>query len=491
MRKHARTSRGIVAALLTVILLAGCAGEAKLNKPLAPNQMNNGPGPISRGGYHMLEVGRAQTVDTIVLLAFSGGGMRSAAFGYGVLKGMRDFPLVVDGHQERLLDEIDMMASVSGGSFPAAYYGLYRDKIFTDFEKDFLDHDISSYIWGTYLLPWHMGWLFESDHGTNDRMAEVYDDLMFHGATYADLLKRGRPVLSVDATDVDHEFVFPFLQDQFDFLCSDLLSYPISRAVAASNGFPILFSPITLKNYRAQCGGREPSWLKGDVSRDPLSRVAKQAEISRIYLDSKNTRYVHLLDGGISDNLAMRGMINTIMILTDVANAGTRFDFTHIRRVVLISSDGQAASNAATAKERDLSSLGQIFNAVSGTQIDSYNFETMILANKVLDDLRDTIRKSRCAAGPAARDGHPCDDVKTYFVHLSLAEIADPAERQRLQSIPTGLSLEPENAQLLEAAGQKLVLTSPELIAFRNGLNSSVAQTKTAPTAAELSLLVP
>ena len=31
-----------------------------------------------------------------------------------------------------------MMASVSGGSFPAAYYGLYRDKIFTDFEKDFL-----------------------------------------------------------------------------------------------------------------------------------------------------------------------------------------------------------------------------------------------------------------------------------------------------------------------------------------------------------------
>lgn len=55
----------------------------------------------------MLEVGRASTVDTIVLLAFSGGGMRSAGFGYGVLKGMRDFPLVVDGHQSRLLDEID------------------------------------------------------------------------------------------------------------------------------------------------------------------------------------------------------------------------------------------------------------------------------------------------------------------------------------------------------------------------------------------------
>ncbi len=489
MRKHARAHRGIVAAFVTAILLAGCASEAKLNKPLTPDQLNNGPGPISRGGYHMLEVGRAKSPDTLVLLAFSGGGMRSAAFGYGVLKGLRDFPVTIDGQQARLLDEIDMMASVSGGSFPAAYYGLYRDKIFTDFEKDFLSHDITDYIWGTYLLPWHMGWLFESDHGTNDRMAEVYDDLMFHGATYADLLKQGRPVLSVDATDVDHEFVFPFLQDQFDFICSDLLSYPISRAVAASNGFPILFSPITLKNYRPQCGGREPSWLQGDVARDPLSRVAKQGEVARIYLDSDNTRWVHLMDGGISDNLAMRGMINTIMILTDVADRGTRFDFSHIRRVVLISSDGQAANDAATAKKRDLSSLGQIFNAVSGTQIDSYNFETMFLANKVIDELRDTIRKSGCAEGATARDGHPCNDVQSYFVHLSLAEITDPAERQRLQSIPTGLSLEPENAQLLEAAGQKLVLTSPALIAFRNGLDRSVAQT--APTADQLSLRVP
>ena len=113
----------------------------------------------------------------------------------------------------------------------------------------------------------------------------------------------------------------------------------------------------------------------------------------------------------------------------------------------------------------------------------------MILANKVLDELRDTIRKSRCAVGPMARDGHPCDDVQSYFVHLSLAEITDPAERQRLQSIPTGLSLEPENAQLLEAAGQKLVLTSPQLIAFRNGLDRPLTQT--APSADALSLLVP
>jgi len=483
MRMHARSFRGTVAALLMAIGIAGCAGEAMLNKPLPHDRLNNGVGPISRGGYHMLEVGPSKAPDTLVLLAFSGGGKRSAAFGYGVLKGLRDYPVAIDGQQTRLLDQIDMMASVSGGSFPAAYYGLYRDKIFTDFEKDFLNQDIASYVWGTYLIPWHLGWLVNPDWGTNDRMAEVYDDLMFHGATYADLLKQGRPVLSVDATDVDHEFVFPFLQDQFDLLCSDLTSYPVARAVAASNGFPILFSPITLKNYRAECAGREPTWLRGDIVHDPLSRVAKQAEIARIYLDKEDTRYVHLLDGGISDNLAMRGMINAMLVLTGVASAERRFDFSHIRRIVLISSDGQAAGDDTTARERHLSSLGQIFSAVSGTQIDSYNFETMILANDVLSDLRETIRKSRCAGGPVARDGHPCGDVQSYFVHLSLAEVADPVERHRLQNIPTGLTLEAEDVQALETAGQTLVMTSPELAAFRNSLGGALKEAAPPPGA--------
>jgi len=470
MRKRARTGSRTAVALLLAALLAGCAGKMALNKPLPADLMNNGPGPISLGGYHLLSVGPSKAPDTLVLLAFSGGGKRSAAFGYGVLKGLRDYPVTIDGHETPLLDQVDMMASVSGGSFPAAYYGLYRDKIFTDFEKDFLNQDVASYVWGTYLIPWHLGWLVNPDVGTNDRMAKVYDDLMFHGATYGDLLKQGRPVVSVDATDVDHEFVFPFLQDQFDLLCSDLSSYPIARAVAASNGFPVLFSPITLKSYREQCGGREPSWLQGKIVDDPLSRVAKQQEIARTYLNGENTRYVHLLDGGISDNLAMRGMINAILVLTGVVSSERHVDFTHVRRIVLISSDGQAANDGATARKRHLSGLGQIFGAVSGTQIDSYNFETMILADSMLDELRDTIRRRRCAAGPMSPDGHACDDVQSFFVHLSLEEVADPAERDRLQAIPTGLTIPHDDVERLEVAGETVVMTSPELVAFRNSL---------------------
>jgi NTE family protein len=301
-------------------------------------------------------------------------------------------------------------------------------------------------------------------------MAEVYDKLMFHGATYADLIRAGRPMLAIAATDVDHELAFPFIQDQFDLICSDLTSYPIARAVAASNGFPVIFTPITLKSYRPQCGGRVPDWVRANTGDDPFSRLHRQAQSARLYLDADRTHYVHLMDGGISDNLAMRSMISAMLIFTGEAAIDKRFDLTHIRRILLISSDGQAANNGATARKQHLSGLGQIFNAVSGTQIDSYNFETMVLAKEELDDLRDTIRKRRCEKGPVGPEGHPCGDVESTFVHLSLAGVADAAERERLQQIPTGLSIDPADIALLVAAGEKQVKNSAGLSSFRDSL---------------------
>ncbi len=464
---------GIAAALLAASLLAGCAGgTAMVNKPLSPGMLlNDSSGPISRGGYRLATLGDAASRQTLVLISFSGGGKRSAAFGYGVLRGLRDFPVAIGGRQSRLLDQIDVMSSVSGGSFPAAYYALHRDGIFTDFEKDFLNQDINAYVYGTYLIPWHLGWLFDPNYGTNDRMAEVYDKLMFHGATYADLVAKGRPLVSIDATDVDHGLAFPFLQAQFDLLCSDLSSYPLARAVAASNGFPVIFTPITLKSYRSQCGGRVPGWVSADTAGDSLARLHQQAQSARFYLDADRTRYVHLMDGGISDNLAMRGMIAAMLLLSAEDDAvAAQHDVTHIRRILLISADGQSENDAATATQEHLSGLGQIFSAVSGTQIDTYNFETMVLAREQLDALRDAVRAQRCKAGPVAADGHPCGDVESYLVHLSLGGIADDAERKRLQQIPTGLTIDAADIALLVAAGEEQVRNSSGLATFRDNL---------------------
>jgi NTE family protein len=463
-------------ALSFLIMLGACAAIAP-NPPLSTASLNDGDGPISRGGYRLAALPlKGTAADTLVLLCFSGGGKRSAAFGYGVLKGLRDTPLPSYGQNARLLDAVDVISAVSGGSFPAAYYGLYRDRIFTDFEKDFLDRSIADYVWGSFLLPWHYRWLFDESYGTNDRMAEVYDRLMFHGASYGDLQKHGRPLISIDATDVDHGLVFQFVQDQFDLICSDLSGFPISRAVAASNGFPILFTPITLQSHRSQCGNRMPYWLTRDLGDDPMSRADQLADASRLYLDAEATRYVHLMDGGIADNLAMRGLINIIMVLTADDKMSARIDLSRIRRILVISADGQAANNGASAKQPALSSLSQILTVVSGTQIDSYNFETLTLARQQVEILRDTIAKQRCSI--AATENH-CDDVQSYLVHLSLAKVADAKTRERLQAIPTGLDVDPADVALLVKAGEQQVRESAELARFLASLESNAAPSLT------------
>ena len=98
-------------------------------------------------------------------------------------------------------------------------------------------------------------------------MAEVYDRLMFHDATYADLIRSGLPMISINATDVANGVSFPFLQGAFDLICADLSTYPVARAVAASTGFPILFTPITLTSHRKDCGATTHTCDSTDLAR--------------------------------------------------------------------------------------------------------------------------------------------------------------------------------------------------------------------------------
>ena len=454
----------------TALFLAACS-TAPMNEPLKPTAFNTSPSSISVGGYRPTTLPHGESSDQLlVLLASSGGGKRSAAFSYGVLRGLHDFEITVNSRKRRLLDELDTYAAVSGGSFPAAYYGLYRDRIFETFEHDFLKADIDAYIWGIYLLPWKWEWMVNPTYGTNDEMGVIYDKLMFHGATYADLIRNGKPFISINATDINYGSVFAFSQDQFDLICSDLSTFPIASAVAASNGFPILFSPITLTSYSAQCGGREPGWVKNADVRGDLSRQRNLAELARLYLDPKKTSYVHLMDGGIADNLAMRFMIETALAYGNNLERIREVGGTHIRRIILISADGESSRDSSWPQERTVTGLGQIFSAVSGAQIDSYNFETLILANSELERVGTLLKKLRCAEAPVI-DGYPCDDVQVFFEHLSLSDIADAAEREKLQHIPTGLTIPDADVDQLMAAGEKQVRESKVLAEFRDSLD--------------------
>ncbi|MDX5361948.1 MAG: patatin-like phospholipase family protein [Alphaproteobacteria bacterium] len=457
---------------LCILALISCTGPATSGdvQPLPGQPRSSGAaGTVPSTRYELLELdGPARADDAIVFVAFSGGGKRSSAFSYGVLEGMRSLKLGNGdpAKPQTLLDAIDIVTGVSGGSFTAAGFGLHKETFFDRYKEDFLYDQTGARVADLYFLPWKWGWMFSSDYDRSDAMAEVYDELLFKGATFRDLHAAGRPLVVIGATDIVLGTSFIFTQRQFDLLCADLNSMQVARAVAASNAFPGLFSSITLPSFSQPCGRLEPDWLEplARVKRGELSRVAAVAERYRRYLDPR-INYVHLMDGGIADNLGLRALINAVILFNNIQDLPGDSEYLRVRRILFLSGDGEASADLDLMRSPEIAQLEQLFSAVSGTQIDRYNQETLLLASLVMEDFRQQIARLRCKHA-ASIDGHPCDAVQAHFVHLSLRDLASHEESERLSKIPTGLSVAPEDIDALAEAGRKLVTTSPEVQAF-------------------------
>jgi NTE family protein len=457
--------------VLLALLLCGCSLPIITDTVPLPQAKLLPPGSasISRGGYRMEAL--PGTDDLLVLVAMSGGGKRSAAYAYGALQGMREVGVQGAHGQRSLLSSLDGVSGVSGGSFPAAYYGLYRDTAFGRFETDFLYADTNAQIKGVYLLPWNWGWAVDSDVGTNDYMERNYDETMFHGARFTDLRARGRPVIAISATDTNYGTPFLFTQEFFDILCSDLEPFPVARAVAASNGFPGLFSPITLTNRAADCAGRKPGWLRRVPEaerRDPLSRLGVQAAAIERYLDPNVTRYVHLVDGGVSDNLGLRVAGGMMENLAESPRAITALGYTRLRRILVLSIDGEGAQDPSLAQTKAVGGLLSLLLRASGGQIDKYNFETLRAVSDQLQEVAQALRTARCQSGRII-DGMPCDDVKAQLIHISLAGIPPGPQKNKLLAIPTGLTVSRPDVDLLVEAGRAAIVTSEPLRLFLQG----------------------
>jgi len=248
----------------------------------------------------------------------------------------------------------------------------------------------------------------------------------------------------------------------------------VARAVAASNGFPLIFSPITLTSHTRDCGGVRPPTAVPAAWADSPNELSRRAIIARSterYLDPSRTEYVHLMDGGIADNLALRTAING-MISLDENSETIRRVARRTRRILVLSVDGQAATDPELSKQRTVTGLGEIFAAVSGTQIDAYNFETLKLQNNRLEEFVGVLKRVRCAEGRSI-NGHDCSDVRGEVVHLSLSDVTDPETRTRLQAIRTGLTIPPENAALLVKVGEQLVQQDQQIRRLIAGLDEA------------------
>ena len=435
--------------LLCTLLFSGCA-HYPVNVPVRTADAGS--------GYRFQSVApQTNSEDLLLMLAFSGGGTRAAALSYSVLEELSKTEVGAQGQQHRLLDDVGLISSVSGGSFTAAYYSLWGDRIFSDFEPRFLKKHVQTGLLLRILAPWNQVRLASPKFSRIDLAGEYYDHLLFNGATFADLANQSRrPFVSVNATDLASGARFEFTQDEFDLIRSDLSRFPISRAVAASSAVPVWLTPVVLKNYSVEQPHAEPDWIQS-IMKDPAasSRLRYTALQARSYVDG-HRHFIHLLDGALSDNLGLRGALDRALAREQYA----AFPSTPAklpRRVAIIVVDAHTQSDYGWDSKEHSVGLGALLGSVSGAAVSHYSFETLELFREVMARLS----RERVAAGQQRVDSQPAE-ISTYTIELHFNELGDQSDRRFFNSVPTRLQLPAPTVDRLKQMAAVELRRNPE-----------------------------
>ena len=221
--------------------------------------------------------------DKRIGLAFSGGGYRAAAYHIGTLRALQKLGV---------LDKVDVVSSVSGGSIIAAYYALH-DGDYKSFEETFskkIRKGVSqlalinliviiallvlafcyggSWGWLFLLLLW---FIWYKVLPVSFLIAKQYDWLFFHGKKLKDF--KPCPVVTINATDYPTVSQFTFSRERMynyyygvDAFYHE--QFPVSKAVMASSCVPFAFCPIRIpQTFRTSVmkGKKLPMLLDGGL----------------------------------------------------------------------------------------------------------------------------------------------------------------------------------------------------------------------------------
>jgi NTE family protein len=489
----ARTSTLLLLALATA--LAGCAypRTAKLQEPwtLARGYRftrTDAPGSTAQHAVAARRAALEKADKLFVVLSFSGGGTRAGALAYGVLAQLEAVRIHVadDGElvdcpkwdsdeckklERSLLDEVDVISSVSGGSFTSAYYGLKGKEIFepeSRFRTNFLYYNVQRQLMANAVYH-PAGW---AHLGSRVEIASrYYQRHIFGDSTFAALEARPRPFIIVNADDMSSGNRFEFTQDQFDLLCADLRPFPIARAVAASSAFPGLLNSMTINSHNGESAEvspcaytgpgspGNPSWVKDVLDTKYLQRSRYRNAAALAAYRDPSRRYLHLLDGGLADNIGMRAVSEALAsadrlrepwpankpdqlnndpdvnILSGNWSLQQLLNDHRIKTLIVIAVNAKTDKTTTWDRHARGPSTLAVLGATRGTPMSNFSNETV-----------DRIQEQTQGL-----------DTPAFTFEVAFEDITDPAARTYFLNLPTSFSLSRTQADCLIANAPTLL----------------------------------
>ena len=397
------------------------------------------------------------TSDMMVILMFSGGGTRAAALGYGVLEELERQKIWMNGKETRLIDQIDLVYGVSGGSVLAVYFSLYGADTIPSFEQRFLKQNFQRQVAKQVFSFANLPRLSSPEFGRGDLLQEQFESGLFRDATFGDLAARRKgPFAVISATDMSQGRRLDFTQEYFDAMCLNLSDLPLARAVAASSAVPLLFAPVTLNNNGGNCGYTLPVQIRQAAEQAAADHNRLQSQTQREISSSfktyedPNRRYIHLLDGGLTDNLGLRSLLDR----TEVYSGNSvyrQFSEGKVNKVVIINVNAQNQIDTHIDKSAAVPGVSEVLNAIINIPIDQYSQESLRRFRAFVDYWNEQAR--------ARVGGH---EVNMFFVSLNLRDLPESQLRDNTLNTPTSFYLPHYRVDDLKQAAGVLMRQSGE-----------------------------
>lgn len=403
-----------------------------------------------------------------IVLSLSGGGLRAAAFAHGVLTALER----VKTAEGDLLDDVASISSASGGSLTAAYFGVYGREGLARFRSEVLLPGFESGM-RLSLSPVNLMRVLGGGLNAREDFGDRLDQRVFQGATFADIFRWRGPDIRIHATDLYHRVPFPFLPPVFEIMCSDLSRYSVAEAVAASMAVPVLFAPVVVRTYPESCQPL-PAQLASIGSRAGASRVFSGIVKAVTAYRDPTVRFIKLADGGLTDNFAVSTLIMSRLAYGTPYAPLTERDAVKIRRLLLIVVDASQGPNGDwTHKEAGPSGVDLALSATDAA-VDAAARHAADALGSMIQGWQESVIAFRCGLSPAEviRLGGPaqwnCADVKFSLAYVSVDELESPL-RERIEAIPTRLTLKAEQVDAAIEGGRAGTLALPQLREYIRG----------------------
>jgi predicted acylesterase/phospholipase RssA len=406
--------------------------------------------------------------DLLIGLAFSGGGTRPAAFSFGVLSEFDQIP--VPRAQDKLIDRLDFISGVSGGSVTAAYYGLKKRAALGDFREKFLLQNAEEGLQTTLSVS-TLGRALSGGINDSQGFTNWLDTHLFHGATYGDFRAVGPPRVWINASDIYNRVPFVFGATAFTAICSDLTKFPLSNAVAASAAVPIAFAPVVVEAFPDKCTDPLPAWITRSAANRNASPMLRSFASAILRYREGKVPFIKLLDGGLVDNYGLAGFTISRESSDTPYGPLTPEQAVKLRRSMFLVVDAKAGLSGDWTRTVDGPNGVDLVKAAIDTTIDASVGASYTAFERTMSDWQSALVKWRCGLSAAdrarygAKPGWNCHDLKFFVGRVGFDQL-DPARAAELGDVPTRFSLPQQLVDEVIAAGRDALHINPTLKAF-------------------------